>query len=156
MGSPEKLTKIKEFKAIPIRCLYNSENFKIYGCTIDSFKYPNIAVSKYGTVTIKGDIQELNLDCEYIIKADEEKDKYGIGYKVINIRSEKPVTLENSRAFLQEILTYQQASTLLAVYPDIIDRIMNNRLNDIDLNKTKGIKEVTFAKIKKKVIENFK
>ena len=73
MGSPEKLTKIKEFKAIPIRCLYNSENFKIYGCTIDSFKYPNIAVSKYGTVTRKGDIQELNLDCEYIIKADEEK-----------------------------------------------------------------------------------
>ena len=71
MGSSEKLTKIKEFKAIPIRCLYNSENFKIYGCTIDSFKYPNIAVSKYGTVTIKGDIQELNLDCEYIIKADE-------------------------------------------------------------------------------------
>lgn len=156
MGSSEKLTKIKEFKATPIRCLYNSENFKIYGCTIDSFKYPDIAVSKYGTVTIKGDIQELNLDCEYIIKAEEEKDKYGIGYKVINIRSEKPVTLENSRAFLQEILTYQQTSTLLAVYPDIIDRIINNRLNDIDLNKTKGIKEVTFAKIKKKVIENFK
>ncbi len=156
MGSSEKLTKIKEFKATPIRCLYNSENFKIYGCTIDSFKYLDIAVSKYGTVTIKGDIQELNLDCEYIIKAEEEKDKYGIGYKVINIRSEKPVTLENSRTFLQEILTYQQASTLLAVYPDIIDRIINNRLNDIDLNKTKGIKEVTFAKIKKKVIENFK
>jgi exodeoxyribonuclease V alpha subunit len=33
---------------------------------------------------------------------------------------------------------------------------MNNRLDDIDLSKTKGIKEYTFNVIKQKVIENFK
>ena len=156
MGNYEELSSKKEFKATPIKCLYNSEDYKIYACTIDGFNYPQIKVSKYGTVTIKGDIQELNLDCEYIIKASEMKDKYGVSYQVVNIRSEKPVTLSNSRTFLQEILTYQQAETLLSVYPDIIDRIINNKLDDIDLTKTKGIKETTFAKIKHKVIENFK
>lgn len=156
MGNYEELSSKKEFKATPIKCLYNSEDYKIYACTINGFTYPQIKVSKYGTVTIKGDIQELNLDCEYIIKASEMKDKYGVSYQVVNIRSEKPVTLSNSRTFLQEILTYQQAETLLSIYPDIIDRIINNRLDDIDLNKTKGIKETTFEKIKHKVIENFK
>lgn len=156
MGNYEELSSKKEFKATPIKCLYNSEDYKIYACTINGFAYPQIKVSKYGTVTIKGDIQELNLDCEYIIKASEVKDKYGVSYQVVNIRSEQLVTLSNSRTFLQEILTYQQAETLLSVYPDIIDRIINNRLDDIDLNKTKGIKEPTFEKIKHKVIENFK
>lgn len=155
MGNSKELAKIIEFKATPVRCLFNSENFKIYGCVVDSFKYPDVKINSYNNATIKGDIQELNLDCEYLIKGEETQDKYGISYKVINIKSEKPTTIESSRAFLNEILTYQQADTLLSVYPDIIDRIINNRLRDVDLSKTKGIKEATFAKIKIKVIENF-
>lgn len=150
------MTKIIEFRATPVKCLFNSENFKIYGCVVDSFKYPDVKINSYNNATIKGDIQELNLDCEYLIKGEETQDKYGISYKVINIKSEKPTTIESSRAFLNEILTYQQTDTLLSVYPDIIDRIINNRLRDVDLNRTKGIKEATFAKIKIKVIENFK
>lgn len=156
MGNSKELAKIIEFKAAPVRCLFNSENFKIYGCVVDSFKYPDVKINSYNNATIKGDIQELNLDCEYLIKGEETQDKYGISYKVINIKSEKPTTIESSRAFLNEILTYQQADTLLSVYPDIIDRIINNRLRDVDLSKTKGIKEATFTKIKVKVIENFK
>ena len=156
MGNSKELAKIIEFIATPVRCLFNSENFKIYGCTVDSFKYPNVKINSFNNATIKGDIQELNLDCEYWVKAEETQDKYGISYKIINIKSEKPASIESSRAFLNEILTYQQATTLLSVYPDIIDRIINNRLQDVDLNKTKGIKETTFAKIKIKVIENFK
>ena len=156
MGNSKELAKIIEFKAAPVRCLFNSENFKIYGCVVDSFKYPDVKINSYNNATIKGDIQELNLDCEYLIKGEETQDKYGISYKVINIKSEKPTTIESSRAFLNEILTYQQADALLSVYPDIIDRIINNRLRDVDLSKTKGIKEATFTKIKVKVIENFK
>ena len=53
-------------------------------------------------------------------------------------------------------MTPNQTDTLLEAYPDIVDRIMNNRLDDIDLNKTKGIKDYTFNVIKQKVIENFK
>ena len=123
---------------------------------MNSFEYPNIQVSKYGTATIKGNVQELNLGVEYTVKAKEISDKYGVGYEVINIKREKPTTLAATRNFLYEILTPNQTDTLLEAYPDIVDRIMNNRLDDIDLNKTKGIKDYTFNVIKQKVIENFK
>ena len=136
--------------------VFNSDEYKIYGCSVNSFEYPNIQVSKYNTATIKGNVQELNLGVEYTVKAKEISDKYGVGYEVINIKREKPTTLAATRNFLYEILTPNQTDTLLEAYPDIVDRIMNNRLDDIDLNKTKGIKDYTFNVIKQKVIENFK
>ena len=123
---------------------------------MNSFEYPQIQIGKYGTATIKGNVQELNLGVEYTVKAKEISDKYGVGYEVINIKREKPTTLAATRNFLYEILTPNQTDTLLEAYPDIVDRIMNNRLDDIDLNKTKGIKDYTFNVIKQKVIENFK
>ena len=144
------------FKCTPERLVYNSDEYKIYGCSVNSFEYPQIQIGKYGTATIKGNVQELNLGVEYIVKAKEISDKYGVGYEVINIKREKPTTLAATRNFLYEILTPNQTDTLLEAYPDIVDRIMNNRLDDIDLNKTKGIKDYTFNVIKQKVIENFK
>ena len=108
---------------------------------MNSFEYPQIQIGKYGTCTIKGNVQELNLGVEYTVKAKEISDKYGVGYEVINIKREKPTTLAATRNFLYEILTPNQTDTLLEAYPDIVDRIMNNRLDDVDLNKTKGIKD---------------
>ena len=147
---------IVEFKCVPERLVYNSSDFKIYGCSVNSFEYPNIKIGKYGTATIKGNISELNLGVDYVVKAKEVSDSHGVGYEVINIKREKPTTLAATRNFLYEILTENQTDTLLAVYPDIVDRIMKNRLDDIDLSKTKGIKDYTFNVIKNKVIENFK
>ena len=141
---------------MPERLVYNSDEYKIYGCSVNSFEYPNIQVSKYGTATIKGNVQELNLGVEYTVKAKEISDKYGVGYEVINIKREKPTTLVTTRNFLYEILTPNQTDTLLEAYPDIVDRIINDKLDDVDLNKTKGIKDYTFNVIKQKVIENFK
>lgn len=150
------LDKIVDFKCIPERLVFNSDEYKIYGCSVNSFEYPDIQVSKYGTATIKGNVQELNLGVEYTVKAKEISDKYGVGYEVINIKREKPTTLAATRNFLYEILTPNQTDTLLEAYPDIVDRIINNKLDDVDLNKTKGIKDYTFNVIKQKVIENFK
>ena len=119
-------------------------------------KYPDVQFSKYNTATIKGNISELNLGVDYIVKAKEVSDSHGVGYDVINIKREKPTTLAATRNFLYEILTPNQTDVLLEAYPDIVDRIMNNRLDDIDLSRTKGIKDYTFNVIKNKVIENFK
>lgn len=148
--------KVIDFKCVPERLVYNSADFKIYGVSVNSFEYPDVQVSKYNTVTIKGNISELNLGADYIVKAKEVSDSYGIGYIVINIKREKPTTLAATRNFLYEILTPNQTDVLLEAYPDIVDRIMNNKLDDIDLSKTKGIKDYTFNVIKNKVIENFK
>lgn len=151
-----KLDKIIEFKCVPERLVYNSADFKIYGVSVNSFEYPDVQISKYNTATIKGNISELNLGTDYIVKAKEVSDSHGVGYDVINIKREKPTTLAATRNFLYEILTPNQTDVLLEAYPDIVDRIMNNRLDDIDLSRTKGIKDYTFNVIKNKVIENFK
>lgn len=150
------MEKIIEFRCIPERLVYNSTDFKIYGVSVNSFKYPDIQISQYGTATIKGNISELNLGVEYFVRAKEVSDSHGVGYNVINIKREKPTTLAATRNFLYEILTQKQTDILLEAYPDIVDRIMNNRLDDVDLSKTKGIKEYTFNVIKNKVVENFK
>lgn len=73
--------------------------------------------------------------------------------EVLNVKREKPTTLDATKNFLYEILTPNQADTLLAVYPDIVDRVIHNRLDDIDLSKTKGIKEYTFNVIKEKLLK---
>ena len=46
---------------------------------MNSFEYPQIQIGKYGTCTIKGNVQELNLGVEYTVKAKEISDKYGVG-----------------------------------------------------------------------------
>lgn len=145
-----------EFQCVPEKLVYNSDCFKIYGCSINESEYPDIKLNQYNNVTVKGDISELNLGADYEVKALETSDSHGIGYSVKNIKRRKPSNLADTRNFLYEILTVNQTDVLLAAYPDIVDRIMQNKLDDIDLEKTKGIKEYTFNVIKQKVIENFK
>lgn len=141
---------------MPDRCVYKSDNYKVYGCFVNASQYPNVKINKYGTATIVGDVQDLALGIEYEVVATEELDKRGYNYKVVNIRRPKPNSVESSRKFLYEIITPNQADTLLSVYPDIVNKIMKNKLDDVDLSKTSGIKEYTFNLIKQKVIENFK
>jgi exodeoxyribonuclease V alpha subunit len=100
-------------------------------------------------------MHELGIGIEYQVKAEEQESKFGYQYKVKNIKREKPTDLNSTRLFLYEILTSSQVDTLLAVYPDIVDRVITNRLSDINLELTKGIKEYTFNVIKNKIIENF-
>lgn len=57
--------------------------------------------------------------------------------------------------FLSEILTENQVNEIWREYPDIVQRVKENRLDDIDLNKLKGIKEYTFNIIVEKITENF-
>ncbi len=135
--------------------IYDSENYKVYSCYVDLFKYPTIKLSKYGTVTIAGNIHELILDTDYNITAEEVKDKYGYTYKIKSIKKDKPLNIDGVRNFLLEILTEEQTSQLVMHYPDIIDRVLNNRLDDIDLSKLYNIGEFRFNVIKRKIIENF-
>ena len=87
--------------------------------------------------------------------AKEEQNKYGYGYKIVNIRKDTPKNEEDVYMFLQEILTFNQASELWKNYPDIIDRVISGNTQDIDLNKLHGIGEITFGKIKDKIIQNY-
>lgn len=150
-----KSEKEVTFRGRIIRQTYDGGDYKIYAVDVEKESYPDIKFTKYGNATIRGEIHDLGVGIEYEIKAIEENTKYGYGYKVINIRRNKPTSASDMYVFLSEILTIQQAQTLYEVYPDIVERVMSNELDDIDLNKLKGIKEYTFNIIKDKIVENF-
>ena len=75
-----------KFECTPIRVVYSSENYKIYACDVDTFKYPNIKLNKYYNVTIVGDCGELTLNMPYDIEAEEKQDKFGWQYKIKYIK----------------------------------------------------------------------
>jgi len=145
-----------EFKAVVSASRYISDEFKIYVVDVDTIKYPDVKPNKSGDFIIVGNIPSLVPNTEYGIKAKIEINKnFGIQYKVQNIKVDKPTTVESSRKFLSEILTDKQTNTLLDVYPNIIDKVTKNDLDDIDLSKLNGIGDFIFDKIKTKIIENF-
>ncbi len=143
------------FKGTVIRKTYEREDYKVYAMDVEKEAYPEIKFTKYGNVIITGEIYELNTGVEYDTLAVENNTKYGYSYKVLNIKRKKPESSRDMYYFLRGILTLRQAETLCDVYPDIVDRVINNNLDDIDFNKLKGIKEYTFNIIKNKITENF-
>lgn len=148
------MDKEVKFKGKIIRKIYSNEDFKVYAVDVDSKLYTDIKKNKYNNVSIVGDIGDLTFGVEYDIVAIEENSKNGISYKVKNITRKKPTTIEDSFTFLSEVITRNQAETLLKAYPNIIQKVIDNDLDDIDFSKTKGIKEKTFEKIKNKIIDN--
>lgn len=150
-----KEEKEYKFSGKVVRCTYDTPDFRIFALDVDSKKYPDIKKNKYNNVTILGELHELTVGVTYEISVVEQLGKYGMSYKVLNIKRDVPTTEEDMYLFLSEILTPNQAKVLYENYPDIVQRVKENRLDDIDFNKLKGIKEYTFGVIKRKIIENF-
>ena len=148
-------TKQYKFKGVIIKCTYNTPDYKIYAVDVNKKDYPDIKQNKYNNVSILGELSDLTLGVEYEITAEEQINKYGVSYKVINIKRDTPTTAEGTFLFLSEILTDNQARALVDNYPTIIQKVKDNDLDDIDLSKLKGIGEKTFAIIKDKIVTNF-
>lgn len=148
-----------QFEAIINRLIYEdpSTNFRIYATTVedDVIENLNLKRSKYGNVVISGTLHQLGEGLLYTIEAEETQGKNGYSYKVSNITRNRPKNSEEMFLFLREVITPEQAIVLWKEYPDIVQRVIDNRLDDIDLSKTKGIKEARFEVIKRKIIENY-
>ena len=151
------MSEVKQykFKGIIERCIYNTPDFKIYAVAVDKRQYPELKQNKYNNISITGELSNLTLGVEYEITAEEQVNKYGTSYKVINLKRDIPTTAEGTLLFLSEILTYNQAKVLVENYPTIIQKVKDNDLDDIDLSKLKGIGEKTFEMIKDKIITNY-
>lgn len=144
--------EVFEFKCTIDKVRYNSDEYKIY--TVNT-KDERLKTNKNNEYVIVGNVHNHIPNVEYQIKAKEELSKFGIQYRIINTRREKPADYNSSLKFLKEVITEEQATTLLSVYPDIVNKVINNDLSDIDLSLTKGIKEVRFKTIKTAIVENF-
>ena len=151
--------KIVEFTATIERTIWEDESasYRIYATNVDPVEIAklNLKRTKYGNVAIQGTLHELGEGLDYQIKAEEVVGKNGYSYKVINISRNRPKNAEDMYLFLKEIITPDQAKVMWEAYPDLVQRVIEDRLEDIDLSKTNGIKKVRFEVIKRKIIENY-
>ena len=149
------MEKRVQFKGTITRVVYKSDSFSVYAMTVNTEKFPYLVKSKYGNISISGALPDLTPGVEYEVFAEETVGKYGTTYKVLNVKRDEPTSEEDTFLFLREILNEKQAIVLCEHYPDILQRVKENRLDDVDLNKLKGIKEKTFNKIINKIVNNF-
>ena len=149
------INNVFKFKGKVVKPIYKSDSFSVYALDVDKTTYPDIKQNKYKNTSICGELQDLITDVEYEIEATEQDTKYGVSYKVIKIKRDEPTTKEETYAFLREILTANQAETIINNYPNIIAMVKENRTNEIDVSKLKGIGNKSLEKIKNKIVENF-
>lgn len=142
------------FKGTLARAVYVTDSFSVYAMNVDTSKY-NVKINKFNNVSICGELPSLTKGVEYEVLASEEIGKYGVSYRVSNIRRDEPLTKQGVRSFLEEIVSPNIACTLVNAYPDIIERVKNNNLDDIDLSKMHGVGPKSFSKIVDKITENF-
>lgn len=140
------------------REMYYNEDGNYGICSVGIAKndldYQKIKLSKYGSFTIKGSMPKLEHGKRYKAKLIEKEDKkYGLGYNVVSIYEDAPISKDEQMSFLSSILTPKQTEEIFKAYPDddILDLIKNDKF---DISKVHGIGEVIFEKIKKKIEEN--
>lgn len=151
--------KIVEFTGTVVRQIWEdtSSGYRIFATDVNSDEISRLGLKRtpYGNVAIQGNLHELGVGLDYQIKAEETNGKNGYSYKVINISRNRPKNAEDMYLFLKEILTPEQARVMWEAYPDIVQRVIDGKTEDIDLSKTCGIKEARFEVIKRKIIENY-
>jgi len=161
MEEKPDLDKVYEFVAtITYSIYYNQQtNYGIYEFTTDDkLPYTNNYLYKDKIKylgCLSGNMQELYCETDYKVNAklkwNKKYKKYD--YSIENIFSEQPKTLDQQRKFLEILTTKRQADILLESYPNVIEDIMTGK--NIDLSILKGIKEITFEKIKDKILDNY-
>lgn len=159
-GKPD-LNKVYEFVATTTYSIYYNQktNYGIYEFTTDEkLPYTNDYLYKDKAKylgCLSGNMQELYCETDYKVRA---KLKYNTKYKkydyaIESVTSEQPKTLDQQRKFLEVLCTVRQADILLESYPNVVEDVMKGKV--IDTSKLKGIKDITFDKIKDKILDNY-
>lgn len=105
---------------------------------------------------IVGKMQQLSIGGEYQIKAKYEYNKqYGHQYKPLSIYALVPQTKEMQLLFLKTIIPEWMAENLISEYPNLVNDVANGTLKEIDYSKIKGVREITWNKVKEKIINNY-
>lgn len=103
-----------------------------------------------------GKMQELIEGGEYIIKAQYKYDKtYGHQYVPISIYAVIPQTTDQQLMFLKSLIPEWMAENLIKAYPNVVNDVANGTLKNIEYSKVKGVREITWNKIKDKIINNY-
>lgn len=105
---------------------------------------------------LAGKMQHLVVDGEYVVKARYKKDKkYGDQYTPIAIYAIIPQSRETQLLFLKSMIPEWMADNLINAYPNVVNDVANGTLKTIDYSLVKGVREITWNKIKEKIINNY-
>nr|DAL62178.1 MAG TPA_asm: ATP dependent DNA helicase [Caudoviricetes sp.] len=105
---------------------------------------------------LAGKMQHLVVGGEYVVKAKYKKDKkYGDQYVPIAIYAIIPQNRETQLLFLKSMIPEWMADNLINAYPDVVNDVANGTLKTIDYSLVKGVREITWNKIKEKIINNY-
>lgn len=146
--------QIYNFKCTFVKEVYKDvlRGFNISGVNVDTGKYPFIIKNRYGNVTIKGQFHRLKYGRTYYVTATKDvSDKYGVSYNVLLIKDKLDVTEEETLVFLQTIGTDNQAKQMFEKYPDIVERVFDNNLGDVNPEGMKWVTEDVMANLLKKI-----
>lgn len=103
-----------------------------------------------------GKMQHLVIGGEYLVKAKYKKDKkYGDQYVPITIYAVIPQSRETQLLFLKSMIPEWMADNLINAYPNIVNDVANGTLKTIDYSLVKGVREITWNRIKEKIINNY-
>ena len=103
-----------------------------------------------------GKMQHLVVGGEYVVKARYKKDKkYGDQYNPIAVYAVIPQSRESQLLFLKSMIPEWMAENLINAYPNIVNDVANGTLKTIDYSLVKGVREITWNKIKDKIINNY-
>lgn len=105
---------------------------------------------------LAGKMQHLVIGGEYVVKAKYKKDKkYGDQYTPIAIYAIIPQSRETQLLFLKSMIPEWMADNLINAYPNVVNDVANGTLKTIDYSLVKGVREITWNKIKEKIINNY-
>ena len=105
---------------------------------------------------LAGKMQHLVVGGEYVVKARYKKDKkYGDQYTPIAIYAIIPQSRETQLLFLKSMIPEWMADNLINSYPNVVNDVATGTLNTIDYSLVKGVREITWNKIKEKIINNY-
>ena len=157
-----------EFKAIITDCRYYNDDttWGVYQFATDEdipyYITSNDNKSNYGDCnynkfsTLAGKMQELVIGGEYQIKATHKYDKkYGHQYVPISVFALIPQTKETQLLFLKSIIPESIAENLINAYPNIVNDVANGTIKEIDYSLVKGVREITWNRIKDKIVSNY-
>lgn len=157
-----------EFKAIITDCRYYNDDttWGVYQfATNEDIPYLIISddnKNSYGDYnynkfsTLAGKMQELVIGGEYQIKATHKYDKkYGHQYVPISVFALIPQTKETQLLFLKSIIPESIAENLINAYPNIVNDVANGKIKEIDYSLVKGVREITWNRIKDKIVSNY-
>jgi len=130
---------------------FYKDNFAILICKTDS---QEVKLSKNKTIIVKGYMPKLEKGRKYNADVEEVNDKkWGIQYKVKHLQENIPTTISEEKEYLKIMLTGIQVEEIYRVYPEggIIELIENG---EFDYRQVKGLGEVLYNKVKKKLMDN--